>query len=154
MKKFITIALFLFVAASVVKLVLNETQKTKVSESAEVAQPTEGTKTVVYYFHGDVRCATCNEIEANTNKAIDNGFPEMLESGDMLMRVVNMEAPENERFVTNYKLTNSSVVVSQLKDGKEVKWARLDKAWDLIGNEDQFIAHIQQEIRTIIEAGH
>ncbi len=77
----------------------------------------------------------------------------MMESGDMLMRVVNMDDPKNEHYVTDYKLTNSSVVVSQVDDGKEVKWVRLDEAWDLVSDETLFIDYIQKEIRTIMEGG-
>jgi len=151
MKKIIAIALFIFVAASIVKLVLNETQKESAEDATKASEEIEGTKTVVYYFHGNVRCTTCNTIEANTNKAIDTGFPKMMASGDMLMRVVNMDDPRNEHYVTDYKLTNSSVVVSQVNDGKEVKWARLDEAWDLVSDEGLFIDYIQKEIHIIME---
>lgn len=151
MKKIIAIVLLLFVGASIVKLVLNECQKTYVGDSTELADAVEGTKTVVYYFHGNVRCTTCNTIEANTNKAMGTGFSKMLASGDMLMRVVNMDDPVNEHYVTDYKLTNSSVVVSQVNDGAEVKWVRLDEAWDLVSDEALFIEYIQKEIRAVMK---
>lgn len=151
MKKIITIVLAVFVVASIAKLVLNETQKESAGEATKAPEQIEGTKTVVYYFHGNVRCTTCNTIESNTNKAIDSGFSKMMASGDMLMRVVNMDDPKNEHYVTDYKLTNSSVVVSQVDDGKEVKWSRLDDAWDLVSDETLFIDYIQKEIRTIME---
>ncbi|MCP5536551.1 MAG: hypothetical protein H7A51_10010 [Akkermansiaceae bacterium] len=152
-KKIISIALFLFVAASVTKLVLNETNKGEDAGGAatEAAATIDGTKTVVYYFHGKVRCKTCNAIEANTRKAIEAGFPGQLESGDVVMQVLNMEEPENKPYVTKYELANSSVVVSHVKDGKEVNWARLDKVWDLVGSDDAFMAYIQQETRTLMK---
>lgn len=144
--------LLAFVAASIVKLVINNTRATAKTEPV-TEDVVEGAQTIVYYFHGNVRCTTCNTIEANTNKAIKTGFPELMEGGRMKIRTLNMDDPVNEHYVNDYMLTNSSVVVSHLVDGKEVKWARLDEAWDLVSDEALFITHIQKETRAVMEGG-
>lgn len=153
MKKIITIILLVFVAASVAKLIYDGAQKSEPTVALASDEEIVGDQTVVYYFHGNVRCTTCSAIEANTKKAIEAEFGDMLKDGGLSIRVLNMEEPANKGYVDEYKLTNSSVVVSRVVDGKEVKWSRLDTAWDLIGDDAAFIAHIQKETRAVMEGG-
>ncbi|HDP95991.1 MAG TPA: hypothetical protein ENN40_11630 [Candidatus Aminicenantes bacterium] len=69
-------------------------------------------KTVVYYFHGNSRCRTCLTIEKYTRQAVNNGFADELEKGEMELRAVNVDLKENRHFIQDYQLFSRSVVLS------------------------------------------
>ena len=87
---------------------------------------------VAFYFHGNVRCATCKKIEAYADEAVQQGFAEALEDGALTWRVVNIDEPENKHFVQDFQLVTRSVVLAEYRDGKVVRWENLDKVWQLV----------------------
>jgi hypothetical protein len=156
--KFIVTGLLLaFVAVSVVYLVVKErrTQPTSVdtTERPAIAQSTGENALnaaaadhmlVVYYFHGNKRCYTCRTIEAYTEEAIKTGFPDELQSGRLVWKAVNVDDPENEHFVHDYDLTTRTVVLVDVDRGNELKWAKLDRVWELVQNKEEFVDYITQ----------
>ena len=121
-----------------------------VANSEEVANDP---KTIVYYFHGNSRCRTCLTIEKYTRQAVNNGFADELEKGEMELRAVNVDLKENRHFIQDYQLFSRSVVLSRQQDGKETAWKRLDRVWELVGDESDFISYIQDEIHEIRQCG-
>lgn len=106
---------------------------------------------VVYYLHGTYRCPSCNKIEALTKEAVQEGFAQAIAKGRVEFRVLNVEEPDNEHFVQDYKLYTKSVILSDTKDGKELKWKNLEQVWTLLGNETKFIDYIQKEMKSYLE---
>lgn len=125
-----------------------------VGEAAPAGMPATNTSTtriVAYYFHTTYRCATCRRIEAYAKEAIETGFAQELKSGRLEWRLVNVELPENEHFIQNYKLVTKSVVLSRIKDGKELEWNNLKLIWKLVGEKAGFVDYIQSEVRKYLE---
>jgi len=106
---------------------------------------------VAFYFHGNVRCATCRKIEAWADKAIHSGFAEALDDGALTWSVVNIDAPPNRHFVEDFQLTTRSVVLAEYRDGRVVRSKNLDKVWQLVRSEDDFTDYIQAETTTFLE---
>lgn len=100
---------------------------------------------IAYYFHATRRCPTCLKIEASTGEALKEKFAEELKTGKLEWRSVNVTLPENKHFVDEYQLVSQSVVLSAVQDGKETKWKKLDKVWQLIRNKEAFFSYIQTE---------
>ncbi|WP_417913445.1 nitrophenyl compound nitroreductase subunit ArsF family protein [Candidatus Electronema sp. TJ] len=113
------------------------------------AQRVEQNTTRVYYFHGNLRCKTCNKIEALTKKTLEESFAEQLKNGSMELQVINVDKAENEHFVDDYELAVRSVVLSQIKQGKEARWRRLDKVWQLVHDEPAFSDYLRTEIAAL-----
>ncbi len=121
-------------------------------DSAETAQPELQTDHyVVYYFHGNRRCATCQKLENYSHEAVTNGFMEALDSGTMVWKVVNYDEEPNQHFFKNYQLYSQSVVVSHIVDGEETEWKNLDKIWKLVGDKEEFIDYVRSETRAFME---
>ena len=114
---------------------------------AAVAEPQSHTKIIAYYFHLTVRCPTCRAIEAYSREGIESAFTGALKSGAIDWRSVDIELPENNRFVQDYQLFTSSLVLVKLRDGKQVEWRNLDKVWDLVRTKDEFLKYVQTNIR-------
>ena len=99
-----------------------------------------------YYFHGAMRCSTCRKLELYSKEAIENNFKTELASGKLEFKVINVEDKGNEHFVNDYRLYTKSLVLSLVKDGKEVKSKNLDKIWELVGNKDKFLGYVKEEV--------
>jgi hypothetical protein len=108
-------------------------------------------KVIVYYFHGSFRCPTCTNIEKFSKQAIETNFKDALISGRLEFKSVDVEERGNEHFVNDYKLYTKSLVLSMLKNGKEVKSKNLDKIWELAQKEQKFMDYVAREARTFIE---
>jgi len=143
-----TAILIAFVAVSVGYLVWEGTREpgpappdTAVSGVVPPAGGSDRT-TVVYYFHGHTRCWTCRTIEAFTREAVESAFGPELETGEVEMRVVNVEEPGNGHFVEDYQLATRSVVLVDVVGGRERRWQRLDEVWNLVNDKASFMEYI------------
>ncbi|MCX5801849.1 MAG: nitrophenyl compound nitroreductase subunit ArsF family protein [Candidatus Eisenbacteria bacterium] len=118
------------------------------SKSSEPQQPAPAStqKVLAYYFHGTQRCPTCMKLEAYSAEAIQSGFGEALRNGWLEWRVVNTDEPGNEHFVSDYKLYTKSLVIVKMQNGKQVEWKNLEKIWELVGEKDDFIKYVQEEV--------
>jgi len=105
---------------------------------------------VAFYFHGNVRCATCKKIEAYADEAVHSGFAESLEDGNLAWQVVNIDEPENRHFVQDFQLVTRSVVLVEYRDGQVVRWENLDKVWQLVRSKDLFVEYVQNETQEFL----
>ena len=117
----------------------------------DVQSKQEQRKLVVYYLHGTFRCQSCNTIERLTKEAVERGFADQIKNGRMEIKIINIEEPGNKHYIEDYKLYTKSVILSDLKNGKETTWKNLDQVWTLLGNESKFIEYIQREITSYLK---
>jgi len=115
------------------------------------AQGVPDTKVVAYYFHGTFRCPTCMNMEKYSRGAIENNFKDALASGKLEFKAVNVEERGNEHFVQDYKLYTKSLILSLIKDGKEIKSKNLTKIWDFVRNKQKFFDYVSEEVKNFLE---
>ena len=148
----IVAALLVFVAGSVAyRLTRGSDPDTPVAAADSQAASRDGV--VVYYFHGNVRCATCRRIEAYAHEALTTGFERELKRGTLIWRPTNVETPGNGHFVEDFRLTTRSVVVAEMRDGATLRWQVLDEVWQVVGDKAEFLAYIRDEVRRFIGGG-
>ena len=168
-KSFITVALLVFVVVAVGFLVVKEIRTSEgiasplgtgltadpVSKGAPPIPDTSSTdgnqKVLAYYFHGRVRCVSCVKIEKLSRKAITEGFPKDLKNGRLEFRDVNVEEPANRHFIADYRLFSQSLVLVEIRDGRQVRWRNLDKVWTLLNSEWEFIPYVQGGVADFME---
>ncbi|MFH1665235.1 MAG: nitrophenyl compound nitroreductase subunit ArsF family protein [Candidatus Omnitrophota bacterium] len=110
-----------------------------------------GSRLIVYYFHGNVRCANCHKIENYTEGTVENYFKEQLRSGKIVYKMINIEEKGNAHFIKDYELYTKSVVLSLVKDGKEAKYKNLTKVWEYLGNKTAFEDYERKEIKAFLK---
>ena len=108
-------------------------------------------KVIAYYFHGSFRCSTCSNMENYSREAIETNFKDELASGKLEFKAVNVEESDNKHFVNEYQLYTKSLILSFMKDGKEIKSKNLDKIWQLARNKQKFIDYVTAEIKSFLE---
>ncbi|MFB3919487.1 MAG: nitrophenyl compound nitroreductase subunit ArsF family protein [Candidatus Velamenicoccus archaeovorus] len=122
-----------------------------VSSAVLCAEEKADGKAIVYYFHGTFRCMTCMNMEKYSREAIETNFKDALQSGKLEFNVLNVEEKGNEHFVKDYQLYTKSLVLSFVKDGKEVKSKNLDKIWEYAHNKQEFVQYVADEVRAFMK---
>lgn len=118
------------------------------SQTVNAANPR---KVIAYYFYTTVRCPACRNIQAFTQEALKQGFPEALRDGALEWRLINVQLPHNRHFIQQYQLFTKSVVITRVLDGKQVEWKNLERVWELTGQKNNFLKYIQAEVRAYLE---
>jgi len=116
------------------------------SDSKEIPVKSEiknGSKTIVYYFYAKPRCVSCKKIEAYTREAVSS-----LNNPKVEFKTIDLDQPENKHYTQDYKLYTKSVVLSKVKNGKEIKSKNLTKIWTKLGNENAFKNYVTKEIKS------
>lgn len=148
MKKFLIIPILIFCSG----IALFSAEKKVKTMSNEKTEP-ETKQVVVYYFHTNYRCASCLKIEQYTKEAVEKYFKNELKSGKLIFKVINVEEEKNTHFINDYKLYTKSVVLSLLKNEKEVKSKNLEKVWDFLRSEQKFTDYVKQEVSLFLKKG-
>jgi len=153
MKKF----LFLFLAAVALaaltyagqmSLVLPNSNTPPMSLIEENVQPN---RIVAYYFHGSFRCATCRRIEQYSKEAVEENFKNELAEGKVVFKEINIEEKGNEHFAKDYQLYTKSLVISLIKDNKEIKFLNLTKVWEYAGDKQKFHDYVKTEVANYLK---
>ena len=155
-KALITAALLLIVAATIGVAVRDEVRQRRTvpaqaaSAKAVPAGQTTATrpKLVVYYFHTTARCVSCLKIENLTQFTLESDFASELTEGVIEWRPVNLDTPGNGHFAKEYGLYTKSVVLSEVRDGRETRWRNLEKVWHLLPDPEGFRRYVEEEVRT------
>ena len=139
-KKAVALLLLGFVAASVAVVVSREIKANRSAPDpgAAIATPAADGALTVYYFHATRRCQTCNKIEALAREAVETTFADEIAGGRLVFKSLNMEEPENQRFIEAFGLVSNTVVMQQGED-----FEKFDAVWDHVGDPAAFHAYIQ-----------
>ncbi|MEW6173968.1 MAG: nitrophenyl compound nitroreductase subunit ArsF family protein [Bacillota bacterium] len=122
------------------------TGKTVAKPPANEPAAKEPGTVIAYYFRGSTRCYSCVTIENYAREAIEAGFSDALKDGRLQWKVVNVEEPGNEHFIQDYQLYSQSVVLVEIKDGKQTKWKNLAEVWPLLNDKAAFQRYVQEEV--------
>lgn len=106
---------------------------------------------IAYYFHGTMRCPTCQKLEQYARQVIEADFKDELASGKLVFASVNVDLKENEHFIKEYQLFTKSLVLSMVKDGVEVRNKNLQRIWELVNNKEKYSAYVREEVRAFLK---
>lgn len=104
------------------------------------------TKTVVYYFWNKPKCISCVKMEKFTKEAVSE-----INNGSIEYKVINFGKNQNKQYVKKYGLYTKTVILSKVKDGKEIKHKNLTQVWVKLNNEQDFKQYIKDEIQKFME---
>lgn len=124
------------------------------SKSADKAKSpvTANHKVIVYYFHGNYRCTNCTNFEKYTDEVMNTTFADARKKGLVDWRIINTEKSGNEHYMQDYQLYTKSVVVVNVKDGKQTEYKNLQGIWQLVGNKAKFQEYIAKEVSDYLGA--
>jgi hypothetical protein len=106
---------------------------------------------VVTYFCTTARCPTCHRLEEYSRNTVESAFARELEQGRIVFHVINMQEPENQHYIQDYKLYTKSLVVSERKAGKEIRWKNLPDIWKLVRDREKYEQYVRSEIEDYLK---
>jgi len=126
-----------------------------VTPEAPLAAPENGRvpRVIVAYFHGGIRCDTCDKLEAYAEAAVKDHFAAELASGEVAWRTLDMERAGNTALVDRFGLYTKSVVLVALEDGEPVRWENLRRVWDLVHDHDAYEQYVVESLRAFLRGG-
>lgn len=121
-------------------------------KTTSAAKTIAQTKTaVVYYFYTNTRCSSCKTIEAYTRAAVEKNLASGYKGWKVVFKGVNIEEEPGKHFVQDYWLNSKSVVVQKFSGDKPLKWVKLEKVWQLLGDKEAFINYITGETHKLLD---
>lgn len=105
---------------------------------------------VVYYFHSNVRCPTCQSIESQAEDAVKKGFSAQVTSGAVVWKVLNYERPANAQLAKKFEIQMPVVVLAKMKAGQIENWKRLDEVWALVGDKPGFAKYVHEQMTQML----
>lgn len=83
----------------------------------------------VYYFHGTNRCPTCNAIESNAKKVLNDSYKSQIANGTIKFTSFNLDDKANEALVKKYEISFSTLLIIKKTGAKEQKSDLTDMAF-------------------------
>jgi hypothetical protein len=157
-KNIVSIILIVFVVVAVVLIIKNNLKDSgaeKVAEAKETSKKVESLPIkdgiIVYYFHTTRRCQSCMKAERLARETVEKFFQEQLDSKKIVFLPINTDEPENRHYIEDYKLFSKSLILSMVRDGREVKSKNLTEIWQLIYNDEGFYNYVKAEIESYLK---
>ncbi len=105
---------------------------------------------VVYYFHSNTRCPTCQSIESQTRDTVQNDFASQLARGQIVWKTLNYEQPSAAALKTKFDVQIPVVVLAKTQGGEVRDWKRLDEVWALETDKSAFKKFIHEQIQAML----
>ncbi len=106
---------------------------------------------IVYYFYTNTRCSSCKTIEAYTREAVEKSFTSDYKGWQVIFKGINVEEEPDKHFVQDYWLNSKSVVVQKFSGDKPLKYTKLEKVWQLLGDKAAFVDYITAETHKLLD---
>jgi hypothetical protein len=107
---------------------------------------------VVYYFHGNVRCPTCQSIESQAKDTVQADFASQLAGREIIWKILNYEQSVNAALTKKFEIQMPVVVLAKMKAGQTEDWKRLDQVWALVGDKPAFAKYLREQIAKMLGA--
>jgi hypothetical protein len=108
---------------------------------------------VVYYFHSNTRCPTCQAIESQSHDTVRTSFAAPLARGEMVWKILNYEQRAASDLAKKFEIQMPVVVLARMKGGAIQEWKRLDEVWALVDDKAAFATYLQNEINKMLGRG-
>lgn len=123
----------------------------KADPTPEALRGAEGDTVIAYYFHGTSRCETCLLIEAVARDVVEQQLAADVAAGRLVWESINYDLPENQHFLTDYKLPCPSLVLSRRQAGTPEQWKLLADTWQRVHEPAQLTNYVQTEVRNFLD---
>lgn len=121
-----------------------EPQLAAIAEELQAQRQDE--RLVVYYFHGNKRCPTCEAIESQAHALLETDFADELEQKEIVWKVLNYEQPSGSKLGKRFDVQMAVVVLAKMKGSRIVAWKRLDEVWGLWNDKPAFANFLREKI--------
>jgi hypothetical protein len=101
---------------------------------------------IAYYFHGNMRCDTCQSIETQAHDAIRRFFSSELQRGEIQWKILNYEEGPGADLAEKFGVLNPVVVLVRMQDGQISDSRCLEEVWSVVDDKPAFAELIRNEV--------
>ncbi len=105
-----------------------------------------------YYFHQTFRCYTCQSLEEEAARVIQENFAQPIQAGQMVWMAVNIDKPEGKVLRQQFEAGSSDLVLARMEDGVCKRSKKLDELLGLRGRPDAFSKYLIEEVSAYLGA--
>jgi hypothetical protein len=91
-----------------------------------------------------------SEVGGVPKEAVEQLFADELQSGRVQWQVVNFDEAWNAHFITDYDLGFQSLVLVDVRGGKDARYSNLLKIWELVGDKQAYFEYVRTEIEAYL----
>ncbi len=84
-------------------------------------------------------------------EAIINAFADGIKRGVLEWKIINIEDAGNEHFEDDYQLYTQSLVIVEIRNGKQQRWKNLEKIWELISMKEAYLHYVREEVKSYLQ---
>ena len=95
---------------SILFMILFTSQMFAFEKSIKIDDKKSEAKIEVYYFHLTRRCATCQAVERESEKALEILYPEMIKNGKILFLSVDIEDETNKALADSLEISGQTLL--------------------------------------------
>ncbi len=105
---------------------------------------------VVWYFHGTMRCPTCQSIERLAHEIVQTDFAQELASGRLVWKTANYEKPIYSALAQKMQVRMPVVVLARMQGDQLRESKPLEEVWGLVRDRSRFRDFLQKEVRQML----
>jgi hypothetical protein len=98
----------------------------------------------VYYFHRSRRCASCNNIENLTRRAVLEQFSSEVENGTVALKIINVDT--DKETTARFRTGAPALIVFSNSGGKDNIVNFTSNAYRYAANQEMFFSELKKEI--------
>jgi hypothetical protein len=119
---------------------------------AQVQSAAANTVVFAYYFHQTFRCFTCQSMEEMAACAIQEHFPQQIQSGQVVWMPVNIDKPEGKILRQQFNVRATDLVLARMENGVCKESKKLDELWGLSGRPDAISKYLVDQINAYLSS--
>jgi len=117
----------------------------------EATTKTAKAKLEIVYFHATNRCITCNSVENNAKKLLDENYKTQVEKGEITFVSLNIDDEQNKAITEKYQVSFSTLLLINNKTEQEGVTNFTETAFKYAKNSpEKYIELLKEEINKII----
>ena len=111
------------------------------------------TRVAAYYFHPHQRCSACRHVEAVAEQTIRRSFSDQLGRNEIVWCSIDVQEPANRHFASDYDIYWSTLVLVKFRDGSQVEYKNLKRAWQFQENDTALAGYVTAEVKSYLGEG-
>ena len=86
-----------------------------------------------------------------TEEAVKNGFSKLIKRGKVEFYFIDFQDKKNEKIAAGYQVQGPTLIVAKVAKNKVVKFVNLEEMWTKVGNKEDFIAYVQDNVKSALK---
>jgi hypothetical protein len=112
-----------------------------------------GPHLAVQYFHRNLRCVTCLDMEHRVAALLEDTFAERLAAGELCWQAFDYEAEENAVYVEAYGLGGGpALVIAHCEADRVRAWHEIEEVWSMTDRPDAIRALVAGRLTRCLES--